>query len=179
VARSSGFSRGHRSSGVARDWNAGPGSSDVVSLSASGSAFLGSGIQPTASEVTCLRTRGLFDAFLTGITTADGDGFTGAVGIGKCTLAAFTAGITAVPTPVTEVGWDGWLWHSFFSIHAGDVSSAAGRSEEHQRILVDSKGMRKFDGAEILYAVVEVVEQGTAVMDVYFDSRMLLQDSGR
>ena len=166
-----------RSSGVARNWGGGPGGTTLVSLSATGSSILGAGIT-SSIQLTVLRIRGLFHAYIIGGGTADGDGFFGAVGIGKCTAAAFAVGITAMETPITEANWDGWLWHSYFSVYRGDLDGG-GNSESTQRIVIDSKAMRKFGDEEIIFAAVEVVETGTSVVGVRLDTRMLAQDSGR
>ena len=173
-----GYSRGRpQSSGVARDWGNGPGGTAVTSMTATGSSVLGSGITPLDQELTVLRTRGLFTVFLRGPGAGDGDGFHGAVGIGKCTTAAFAAGIGSLNTPLTEPQWDGWLWHSFFDIFDNDTTFAS--DLKYQRMEVDSKAMRKFDAAEVLFAAIEVVEVGTVTLNAFFDTRMLFQDSGR
>ena len=178
MARSSGYPRGRpRSSGVARDWGVGPGGTTSTQLSASGSALLGSAVTLAGSEITAMRTRGLFTAFISSTGAGDGDGYFGAVGIGKATAAAHTAGIASLPTPITEADWDGWMWHSFFHVFIPDLTF--GLDSQYQRIEIDSKAMRKFDQSEVLYAAVEVVEVGTVVLKVHLDTRMLFQDSGR
>ena len=179
MARRSAFSRGRpRSSGIARDWEEGPGGTAITQFSAPGSNFLGSGVFPTASELTVMRTRGLLEYFLIGTGGADGDGFVGAMGIGKCTRAAFDAGIASVPTPITEMSWDGWLFHQFIGAHTPDITFG-GSPGVYARLDVDSKAMRKLDSDEILYAAFEVVEIGVHALNVFFNSRMLFQDSGR
>jgi len=89
-----------------------------------------------------------------------------------------------VPTPVTESLWDGWLYHSFFSVRAGDVTiaGAASRQANQQgstlsaiRLDVDSKAMRKLRIEDAVYAMIEVVIGGTATMVVDFNSRTLLK----
>ena len=97
-----GFSRGRlHSAGLSRDWDKGPGGSGVTSLTATGSAIMGSGIFASGGEQTVIRTRGLFTAFLRGVGAGDGDGFHGAVGIGKTTRTSFVdVGVTAIPTPL-------------------------------------------------------------------------------
>ena len=123
MARQRGFpSRSRRGT----DWGVGPGGSGVTALVATGSTVLGAGITLTSLALTVVRTRGLFHCFLDGVLAADGDGFFGAVGIGLVSTAAFDAGITAVPTLVTEAVWDGWLWHSFFGVHSGDITFGPG-----------------------------------------------------
>ena len=43
------------------------------------------------------------------------------------------------------------------------------------RLEVDSKAMRKFPVEMALYAVVEIVEVGTATINFHFDSRVLFK----
>jgi len=179
VGRSRGSYRGRpRSSGLSREWGLGPGGTAVTLLSASGSSLLGSAITPAGGEITVMRTRGIFEASIVSQPDADGSGFFGAVGIGLATAAAHTAGIASLPTPITEAGWDGWLWHYFFSVHVNDITFAP-NVDATQRVEIDSKGMRKLDAFGAIYAAVEVVEIGAASVNVFLDSRILLQDSGR
>ena len=173
MARRRGFSQavGTRTR-RATNWGIGPGGTGITSISASSSVILGSGVAlVTTDPVTIVRTRGQFDAFLTSASTP-GDGYQGAIGIGIVSSPAFAIGITAMPTPLTEVEWDGWLYHRFFGAHNPkvDVSDAAGVSIE-----VDSKAMRKWGDAVTLFAAIEVVEIGTAVLNVFFDSRVLIK----
>ena len=170
MARPHGFPRS-RSQRRTRTWGVGPGGTSTAQLSASGVSLLGSAITPTEDKLTVMRTRGLFAVNLVTITSG-GDGYFGAVGIGKATKAAHIAGIASLPTPITEQTWDGWLWHSFFSVHGGP-EAAIGTTGSSQWIEIDSKGMRKFDVDDVLYAAVEVVENGTAVINLQLDTRML------
>jgi len=71
------------------------------------------GINIASDGTTTVRTRGELVMYLESASAA-GDGFTGAFGIAKATMAAVTAGVASVPTPMTEVEWDGWLYHRFF-----------------------------------------------------------------
>ena len=179
MARSRGFShRSQRSSGVARDWGVGTGGSALSNIAASSTFIVGSGLQTVGSELTLLRTRGLIDLFLTSATSA-GDGYFGAFGIGVFTDQAFTAGVASLPSPLTEAFSNAWLYHQYLSVHAGEAGGLSGGGEAHQRIDVDSKAMRKFDANQVMVAVVELVEIGTAVANLFFDSRILFQDSGR
>jgi hypothetical protein len=108
------------------------------------------------------------------VFTSAGDGYQGAMGIGLASSAAFTAGIGSLPTPITEAAWDGWLWHRFFSVHGGvaDGSTNAGSYQ----IEVDSKAMRKVSDEMTIFMAGEFTEIGTALMSVFFDSRMLLKE---
>ena len=107
---------------------------------------------------------------------------TGAFGIGMVSSPAFTAGITAVPTPITDAGDEGWLYWTAFTVTCPQIGSAAalgvaaGGSSAMFRATVDSKAMRKFPTDRTLYAAIEVgTEVGTASIDVFFDSRMLVK----
>ena len=119
---------------------------------------------------TLVRTRGIFEAVLKTATSA-GDGYFGAIGIGRVSTPAFVAGIVSMPTPLTDLAWDGWLYHSFFSLHAGVAGDSAASST--QRIEIDSKAMRKLGTDETFYAAMEVIEVGTATMSLFLNTRML------
>jgi len=153
------------------EWFQGVGDTGVTTFTGSGVSILGSGIITTFGEETLARTRGLLDVQLTSSTSA-GDGYFGAVGIGIGTSAAFAVGAGSLPSPITELGWDGWLWHQFISVHE-DSADGQGGGAAHQRVEVDSKAMRKLNTDETFFAMAEVVEIGTAVMTIFFDTRFL------
>ena len=94
-------------------WGQGPGSGSTPgspqTISATGQTLLtiGSGIQ--LEGITLVRTRGEFTAFLTSVD-ALGSGFHGAIGMCIVSENAFNAGVTAVPHPIADVSWDGWIW---------------------------------------------------------------------
>jgi len=152
------------------NWGLGPGGTGATALSATGVSLLGGGVLP-AEKLTLVRTRGVLDLFLNTAASAN-DGFFGAMGIGIASDAAFDAGIVSLPTPLSESIWDGWLYHTFFSVHA---SINSGGTASHQRVEVDSKAMRITSEENVIYAAIEVVEIGVATMDVFFESRMLFK----
>ena len=121
---------------------------------------------------TMVRLRGYFSARLTA-AAAVSDGYFGAFGIGKCILAAFTAGVSAVPTPITEESWDGWIYHKYFSI----FSQSAGITEDSAWWMqdIDSKAMRKLTIEDVIYVVFELNEVGTAVIDYNMNTRILVK----
>ena len=104
-------------------------------------------------------------------STDDGDGFFGAFGIGVTTLTSFTVGVIAVPTPITEIDWDGWLYHTFFDIRQGQTGMSNGSG--YQKIEIDSKAMRKFDSQMVVYGALETTLVGVGSMRIHFDSRQL------
>ena len=183
-----GRSRFPRSSQAHRPfWSGGPstpGDGQPTPITGSVSVIGGTAIGPTVDSLTLIRTRGSFSCHLESATT-QGDGFHGAIGIGKATLAAFTAGVASVPTPITEEAWDGWLYHRYFTINAGGPIAAATAADQQNQVNnvtaalrdeVDSKAMRKIDVDSVFYFAIEVIEFGTATMDFSFNSRMLFKD---
>ena len=184
MAHSRGFPRG-RARSVRRktDWDIGPGSSALLELTATGAAFVGSALSLVAGAgpVTVVRTRGELMCYLT-TASAINNGFIGAFGIGIASLAAVTAGIASVPTPITESNADNWLYHRFLAFSSVNTFGATIVGEDSInavssaiRLEVDSKAMRIVDSDKSLYAAVEFVELGTATVQVAFDSRMLLK----
>ena len=111
------------------------------------------------------------------------DGYIGAFGIGMVTDQAFTAGIASIPGPLNDDEWDGWLYHSYFALHAsaaiGDVVSAADDFPNVQaaalRLEIDSKAMRKTKRGMVMVAAVEVEETGDAVLQWFFNCRQLFK----
>ncbi len=72
-----------------------------------------------------------------------------AFGIAVVSAQAAAIGVTAVPTPVTDLGSDAWLLHKimFNSVGAGAVDNIRGHYMEE-----DSKAMRKVeDGFELTF----------------------------
>ena len=179
MARFRGSTRGrtigqpHRTS-----WEVGPGGTAVTPTSVAGSFFLGQAVQATFDTLTLIRLRGEFSAFLN-LATSSLDGYAGAFGIGIASFAAITAGIASVPTPITEESSENWLYHHYFSLKAGFPFSAGadpgGNDNALTRFDVDSKAMRKIPTDLAIYAAIEVVEVGTASMQVQFNSRILVK----
>ena len=156
------------------DWGPGPGDTGRTSLTSSSAVIMGGGVTPTTGPVTLIRTRGNFHGSLESVTAA-ADGMQGAFGICVVQAAAFAIGITAIPTPITELDSDAWVYHKFFGVQAHSAVEAEFNTSTVVRFDVDSKAMRKLDSETVLVAVVEVVMLGTAVLRVYFDSRMLFK----
>jgi len=155
-------------------WEEGPGGTTGLGLSGSTIQFLGSAVTPFEDGNTIVRLRGRFSWFQT-LATSVGDGFQGAFGIGLATQAAVVAGTGSVPTPITEQAWDGWLYWTPLSVHGAVVSSTALGEETKQDIEVDTKAMRKWREEDALYAMLEIVEVGTATATAFFDSRILMK----
>jgi len=147
-------------------WTDIAGAATIVS---SGSSLLATSVASHEGE-TIVRIRGLV-TLVGSIFTADGDGFFGAFGVGVVTTAAATAGVTSIPTPITEGGWDGWMLHNYLAIERGEtgVSDGAG----FHRVVLDSKAMRKLNEDESLVFVWEGTETGTVTAAIQFRARIL------
>ena len=168
----SGYSRGPRRSTA---WAIGPNSVQQT-LSVSGSTIWSNGIVLVNEPlVTVVRIRGYFRALLTAATAA-GDGFLGACGIGVVNENAFTVGgTTSVPTPITDADWDGWMWHQFFDLRSNVAGVGDGQPGVSLGFDIDSKSMRKLGDEQVLMGCLEVVEAGTAIMELTADCRLLLK----
>ena len=169
------LSRGFRTRSPGRrvGWSPGPKSAAQgasVGFSATG-AILGTiSSQATLDGLTIVRLRGECTAQLV-TASSQGDGFSCAVGVALVTTAALTAGVASVPTPLTEEGWDGWLYHRYFQLFAGAAIAAATAAQQIDlthptsaavRFEVDSKAMRKDTVDNAVMVVFEAVEVGTA-----------------
>ncbi len=156
-------------------WVDGPEATELA-FSATGTQIWTSGVVTTLGEITVVRIRGRFNAFVTAATSA-GDGFDGAVGIGIVTSQAFGSGIGAVPTPLTELEWDGWMWHNFFNVRmiTGTASDGVNAVSAVFDVEIDTKAMRKFGDTMTLFGIVEVTEQGAAAMECWGNCRMLVK----
>ncbi len=107
---------------------------------------------PDAPGETVIRTRGLFG--VESDQSAASESANGAVGIGVVSAQAVSVGITAVPHPVTDAGWNGWFWHSYWNSTVR-VSSAVGFQNLLRNITIDSKAMRKVGDEERVVIVLE------------------------
>ena len=157
-------------------WSVGPNSSDQF-ITATGPTIWSNGVALSIEvEATIVRLRGYAEFTLEAVGSL-GDGFSGAIGFGIVSQAAFAVGATAVPTPTTESEWPGWLYHRFFGARSVTATIADGANAVGavHRIEIDSKAMRKIGIDELIMGVVEVTEQGTATMEMHGNTRMLLK----
>ena len=156
------------------DWGFGV---DALNLGMSASTkILGSTSLTITEQQTIVRIRGIIHVVLTLATSAT-DGFLGACGIALVNSDAFAAGVASVPGPQSDANWDNWMWHSYFDVRAVTATLADGVNGPmaSQRLVVDSKSMRKWDPAETLVLVLEGTESGVAAVEFNGDTRMLLK----
>ena len=150
-------------------WSAGPGG--VLSPASSTVSLFPTAQQALVADLTLVRTRGELLVLLLSAAAAQ-QGFQFAVGICNVTENAFNAGVAAVPAPLADVAWDGWLYHTqgtIKSFAAGTFSDIAAAA----RIVVDSKAMRKTHQTDFIIAVLETVEAGTATAHFELHTRIL------
>ena len=172
MARTRGFPRPGRTRRSVL-WGQGPQEVDGA-FTVSNTAIWSAGITTALGEITVVRTRGHVQAILTA-AGSPGDGYRGVHGIAVVSDQAFGIGLTAVPNPIDESDWDGWLWHSFFDIWLvmGTIADGANAFGAVSRIDIDSKAMRKWGSNQTIMGITQVVESGVATMEVFADTRML------
>ena len=157
-------------------WSGGPNGSFAVSADTS-TLF---GTQASANtDLTLMRTRGRIQVGLTSVAAVL-DGFQ-RVGFGMCVVSenAGIAGVGSVPTPITDIGWDGWFWHWLGPIIAVTATLTNGVGSSSQYIEIDSKAMRKMRATDRIILVGEFSgEVGTAVLSVNGDTRLLSKFAG-
>ena len=173
MARRRQFSRG---TGVRRltGWSEGPGDFPTLqSITGASVGIVGQGAQSNSEGLTVVRIRGVIGLTLTAADAAL-SGFRGAFGICRVSENAFGIGVTAVPAPLTDRFWDGWMWHQHYYLMQAAVFSAqiAGGSAL-VTIPIDTKAMRKVPATDIIVLVGEHIESGTAVMNVTASTRLL------
>jgi len=175
MAHSRGSRQGRATSRRLTTWALGPGGSTLTAFTASGEAILGSGVSTALSDTTLIRLRGNIEVIQT--LGGAGEGFHMGFGVCVVSLDAFDIGITAVPKPLDDMAWDGWLYHRILDIHS--ISATIGDGVNSTALVVreevDSKAMRKLRDHERLLTVCQVVEVGTASINVFFDSRALFK----
>ena len=157
-------------------WSGGP-NQDPTNLSAAGATLWGIGAQAALDGLTLVRVRGVFQ-FVQTVTTTVLDGFAKCA-IGICVVAenAFDAGIGSVPTPITDDGWDGWLYHQWVGEFVGLSTSELGTwPSEAVRADIDSKAMRKLRATDVICGVVELgTEVGAATLRFSAETRILVK----
>ncbi len=177
MARRRGFpARGLRSPGRLTAWALGPNETGVAFTTVTQGLWT-TGVALTSGKATIVRIRGYIELMIQASSAVDG-GFSGAIGLGLVTTPAFDIGATAVPGPVTELDWDGWMWHHFFSIRTmtATIADGANAYSAVQKIDIDTKAMRRFDEDMTLIGVIETgAESGAATLRAHADTRVLLK----
>jgi len=125
----------------------------VLATVAGSASLLDQSFTPVGAGETVIRTRGLF-GFKSDQIGANED-IMGAVGIGIVSAQAVSVGITAVPHPDTDSGWNGWLWHSYFASSLAFGTAVGFIGDNLRLITIDSKAMRKVGDEERVVVVIQ------------------------
>ena len=156
-------------------WGFGP---DILNqLVTASTKLLGStSIVLVSPPATLVRVRGYVHLGLE-TTSAVSSGFAGAVGLALVNDDAFSQGINSLPGPFSDPNYS-WIWHSFFDVRSltathADAVNAPGMD---QRLDLDSKAMRKWNGTQTLILMLEASETGASNLRVNADSRILIMD---
>jgi len=120
---------------------------------------------------TIVRTRGLL--FYRSDQTGASENYGGNVGISVVSDQASAIGITAVPTPVTDMGSDLWFMMEELAGRFENLTSVGAREvgKEHR---FDSKAMRKVDVGEDIFVSAETSSADSSLI-VRFSARMLVK----
>ena len=154
-------------------WTVGP--SGELNPSAVGASLFGVAAEAQLEALTIVRTRGELLIY-TAVAGTALEGMQGAFGICVVSQNAAGVGVTAVPHPVTDVGWDGWLYHRTWNVFSPTGSIGDGSGAEGVRIEIDSKAMRKTKITDNVIAVIEVATlTGTYTIEAKFRSRILVK----
>ena len=153
-------------------WDSGP--NGILSPASTIVSGFPTGVGPAVDGLTLIRTRASLSLLLLTSSVAQG-GFQWAFGIAIVTAKAFGIGATAIPGPLTEIDWDGWLMHLQGVLKSptgtiGDMGSARVLNFE-----LDSKAMRKFPVETRMVGMFETVEVGTASMHAELRTRQLVK----
>ena len=172
------LSRGIRTQSPRRKttWDEGPQGRPAAFTTAVARIYPLGAIANTAG-LTIVRTRGHVSIGLESATAVN-DGFDQvAIGIGVVSGNAFTVGgVGSVPTPITDVAWDGWLWHWFGNIMALNTGASVSQGLGQRLIEIDSKAMRKIKQTDVLFGAVQTANLNGAVsMQTVMNTRFLLK----
>jgi len=163
------------------DWADGPATGTIgdegisQTVSAPGITLAGVGGEPGVAGLTIVRIRGRLS--VSALTAAAiTDEMSCAFAIGITTDEAIAVGATAIPNPVDNAEWDGWMYHSFFNLRPQTTSSFSTSIAGHFHESVDCRAMRKFPQGMFLFAAMGVASEiGTMSFTWAFNSRVLVK----
>ena len=169
--RQSGFRRGSsRSPRRQVSWSLGP--DGIHTKTAAAVTIFDIGSQAVVNGLTIVRIRGDFLATLT--VAGVGEGFSRcAFGLCVITENVFNAGVGSVPSPIDDIGWDGWMVHGMFALLSSEAA-VFGNGSSFYRSTIDGKAMRKWKASDILVGATQVADEvGTASITMALNTRVL------
>ena len=138
----------------------------------------GTVIQAVDAGLTIVRIHGELVMWLEAVGTI-GDGFVrGAFGMCVVSENASGVGITAVPHPIDDNTWGGWIVHRSFGPLMGLSVTESDNTGPLSviRTQIDSKSMRHFKETDVLIAALALTNEiGVATVSWGFQSRILLK----
>ena len=174
MARRRGFSQGRAPyPRRAVQWNQGPGSEATSGFTSSQLDILGAGVVAVDEKFTIVRMRGELTMALQTVSAVD-EGYHLTYGIGIVSADAFAVGASAVPNPQDDPEWP-WMFHGFTAMISPSATLSDIGSAAVVRVPVDVKAMRILNPNETVFMAIDALEVGTAVLNVQFDSRMLIK----
>ena len=177
------FGHGARSAASGRRktaWLQGP-RGQAINIVMEASILFATGIQALLPGLTLVRVRGemTYGADRSGGSAGTTSGF-GRTASGICIVSenAFGIGVTAMPDALTDIGWDGWLWHSIGSTwSAQEFVQPSNQGPGSSRVVIDNKAMRKWKETDImvgLFATDDSFGTGPGIRAV-MDTRLLVK----
>ena len=159
-------------------WQEGPLTNGVQTATANGAILWAVNQSAAVDDLTIVRLRGELSIWLE-VVTAIGDGFPRAA-IGFCVVNENAAGIgvTAVPSPLVDISWDGWFYHQLIGgIQGLSVTESENTGPLSQvRLVIDSKVMRKMHQTDAIMVVMEFSgEVGAATVAFAGGTRVLMK----
>ena len=155
-------------------WIVGPEGTAAATI-ASTSLFT-NGVQATADGLTAVRIRGDLNIALSTITSSL-DGF-GRIAVGICIVSenAGDIGVTAIPSPLDDILWGGWMWYWTGSVFGPSTTVTNSNGPANVRIPIDGKAMRKFKQSDVMFGVIQVANEiGSAVITAKLNTRVLVK----
>ena len=132
----------------------------------------------TQGKPTIARCRGMWNAWHDTSAAAATSSMVVAAGIAVVSTKAITAGVTAIPNPLTNIEWP-WLWWDSALVGNEVITAVGVQSIGNTNRVIDSKAMRKIPPASTLILVLESgpALEGAPDANVAFALRMLLMPS--
>ena len=145
-----------------------------MNISTNSNTLFAEGAASGEDGTTHIRLRGELLLALTSVGSVL-DGFP-EVAAGVCIVTdnAFGVGITAIPDPIVDQAWDGWLWYWTGAIIATNATLGRGSVSAEVRLSIDSKAMRKFKATDVMCGVISTADEvGVAGMQATLNTRAL------
>ena len=143
-------------------------------LTASGGTLIFSLNAPALALRPFTVVRSRFELWIQSDQEAVSENQCAAVGMAVVSDQAVAVGVSAIPTPITDMGSDLWFVHQILNSKV-TIITAVGAFSEGQGYSVDSKAMRKVDIGQDLVVVAELSSATSSGFDINIGGRMLVK----